>query len=91
MGIVLETGNNIYTNIKNGASLEKTTTDALWDIGISGGIVVTSTIVGSFFGPAGSIAGYVAGFVTDAIVTIFVDGIIYSNGKTGRETIKSYS
>ena len=76
-------------NVRNNSSFSKTMYDVAVDITMSGGsfaLVSIATTCGTMVCPG---FGTAAGCIVGCVASLFIDVIIYPNGMTGRENLKS--
>jgi hypothetical protein len=87
--IIYDVGTGAYKNVNDGASWIKTVSDVFADLSISITMAFLPIMVGSAVaGPYGATAGFAVSLLLIIALYFAVDGIKYSNGLTGRETIK---
>lgn len=94
-GVILDAGSGIHQNIQSGAEIDKTLTDAVVDVAVSGTSIWASgalgaevgTAVGTVFPVVGNLVGAIAGFIIGIILYAITD-VVKINGKSIRDWAK---
>jgi hypothetical protein len=93
LGVVLDTGFGVVNNINNGATAQKTTSDAVVDVAFGVGTIWMSAAAGATFGSVvpgpGNVIGAGIGFLTGLAIYLATD-VIEINGMSLRDWTKTF-